>query len=181
MWAGWRTSPRRCWWSCSDFCLSRVSSRIVGLIGSLGEPGLGHDDRDADGDVGDLPGEGMDGAGVWRAGHHDWRRGVHRGVERRRHIAGSEDGLPDRATPWKQQVALMIGVVVSTVAIGFTLNLMNTGLQEFRAAPQPWNMQRAASGRVGTERCEAAARSSFPCWGRTRRIDCASQATSTWC
>jgi len=38
------------------------------------------------------------------------------------------------STPWKQQVALMIGVVVSTVAIGFTLNLMNTGLQQFRSA-----------------------------------------------
>ncbi|MGO9438022.1 MAG: OPT family oligopeptide transporter [Terracidiphilus sp.] len=44
------------------------------------------------------------------------------------------------STPWKQQVALMIGVVVSTVAIGFTLNLMNTGLQQFRAAPQVWNL-----------------------------------------
>jgi len=44
------------------------------------------------------------------------------------------------STPWKQQVALMIGVVVSTVAIGFTLNLMNTGLEQFRAADQPWNI-----------------------------------------
>ncbi len=44
------------------------------------------------------------------------------------------------STPWKQQVALMIGVVVSTLVIGFTLNLMNTGLEVFRAAPQPWNL-----------------------------------------
>jgi uncharacterized oligopeptide transporter (OPT) family protein len=44
------------------------------------------------------------------------------------------------STPWKQQVALMIGVVVSTVAIGWTLNLMNTGLQQFRVAAQPWNL-----------------------------------------
>ncbi len=44
------------------------------------------------------------------------------------------------ATPRLQQIALMIGVVVSTVVIGFTLNLMNTGLQEFHAAPQPWNL-----------------------------------------
>jgi hypothetical protein len=34
----------------------------------------------------------------------------------------------------------MIGVVVSTVAIGFTLNLMNTGLQEFHEASQPWTL-----------------------------------------
>ena len=44
------------------------------------------------------------------------------------------------STPWKQQVALMIGVVISTVAIGFTLNLMNTGLQQFHAAAQPWDI-----------------------------------------
>jgi uncharacterized oligopeptide transporter (OPT) family protein len=37
------------------------------------------------------------------------------------------------STPRLQQIALMIGVVVSTVAIGLTLNLMNTGLQEFHA------------------------------------------------
>src|ERR1700684_3788255 len=43
------------------------------------------------------------------------------------------------STPWKQQVALMIGVVISTVVIGWTLNLMNTNLQEFRAAAQPWD------------------------------------------
>ncbi len=44
------------------------------------------------------------------------------------------------STPRLQQIALMIGVVVSTIAIGFTLNLMNTGLQSFRAASQPWNL-----------------------------------------
>jgi hypothetical protein len=42
------------------------------------------------------------------------------------------------STPRLQQIALMIGVVVSTIVIGFTLNLMNTGLQEFHAAAQPW-------------------------------------------
>jgi putative OPT family oligopeptide transporter len=44
------------------------------------------------------------------------------------------------ATPRLQQIALMIGVVVSTVVIGGTLNLMNKGLQEFHAAPQAWNI-----------------------------------------
>jgi len=44
------------------------------------------------------------------------------------------------ATPRLQQLALIIGVVVSTIVIGFTLNLMNTGLQEFHAAPQPWDI-----------------------------------------
>ncbi|MGA2672369.1 MAG: oligopeptide transporter, OPT family [Terracidiphilus sp.] len=50
------------------------------------------------------------------------------------------------STPRLQQLALMIGVVVSTLAIGFTLNLMNTGLQEFREAPQTWDMNAAHPG-----------------------------------
>ena len=50
------------------------------------------------------------------------------------------------STPWKQQVALMIGVVVSTVAIGGTLNLMNDNLQQFRAASQPWDLNTPHAG-----------------------------------
>ncbi len=42
------------------------------------------------------------------------------------------------ATPWKQQLALMVGVCVSTVAIGATLNAMNRGLEEFRTADKAW-------------------------------------------
>ncbi len=44
------------------------------------------------------------------------------------------------STPRLQQIALIIGVVVSTVAIGFTLQLMNRGLEEFRAMAQPWDL-----------------------------------------
>ena len=44
------------------------------------------------------------------------------------------------ATPWKQQLALMVGVCVSTVAIGATLNAMNRGLEEFRTADKAWNV-----------------------------------------
>jgi uncharacterized oligopeptide transporter (OPT) family protein len=50
------------------------------------------------------------------------------------------------STPRLQQIALMIGVVVSTVAIGLTLNLMNTGLQEFRSAAQPWDINASHPG-----------------------------------
>jgi putative OPT family oligopeptide transporter len=50
------------------------------------------------------------------------------------------------ATPRLQQIALMIGVVVSTVVIGWTLNLMNTGLQEFHASAQPWDLQASHPG-----------------------------------
>jgi putative OPT family oligopeptide transporter len=50
------------------------------------------------------------------------------------------------STPRLQQIALMIGVVVSTVVIGATLNLMNTGLQEFHAAAQPWDLNASHPG-----------------------------------
>ena len=41
------------------------------------------------------------------------------------------------ATPWKQQLALMIGVIISVFSIGFTLNAMNKGLEEFQRLPNP--------------------------------------------
>jgi putative OPT family oligopeptide transporter len=41
------------------------------------------------------------------------------------------------ATPAKQQLALMVGVTVSVVAIGMTLGLMNAGLESFRPANIP--------------------------------------------
>ena len=55
------------------------------------------------------------------------------------------------ATPRLQQIALMIGVCVSTVVIGLTLSAMNTGLQEFRAAAQPWDITTAHSGVVAQQ------------------------------
>jgi putative OPT family oligopeptide transporter len=44
------------------------------------------------------------------------------------------------STPWKQQLALIVGVCVSTVAIGATLIAMNRGLEEFRPANEAWNI-----------------------------------------
>ncbi len=41
------------------------------------------------------------------------------------------------ATPWKQQMAVMAGVVISVFSIGATLNAMNTGLEEFQRLPKP--------------------------------------------
>jgi uncharacterized oligopeptide transporter (OPT) family protein len=40
------------------------------------------------------------------------------------------------ATPWKQQVAVMIGVIVSVFAIGPTLTAMNKGFESFQTMPQ---------------------------------------------
>jgi uncharacterized oligopeptide transporter (OPT) family protein len=44
------------------------------------------------------------------------------------------------STPWKQQVALMIGVCVSTFAIGLTLNAMNRALEDFRPMQKAWDL-----------------------------------------
>jgi uncharacterized oligopeptide transporter (OPT) family protein len=41
------------------------------------------------------------------------------------------------ATPWKQQVAIMVGVIVSIFSIGVTLNAMNRGLEQFQRLQKP--------------------------------------------
>ena len=41
------------------------------------------------------------------------------------------------ATPWKQQVALIFGVMVCIFSIGATLNAMNRGLEQFQRLPTP--------------------------------------------
>ena len=55
------------------------------------------------------------------------------------------------ATPYRQQVALMIGVMVSVFVIGGTLMLMNFGLSEFRPTQLPLNIEqvRAEQGQRG--------------------------------
>jgi putative OPT family oligopeptide transporter len=50
------------------------------------------------------------------------------------------------STPVRQQWALLIGVTVSTIAIGATLNLMNTGLQKYVPTQIPLNVQAMPSG-----------------------------------
>src|SRR5580698_147107 len=41
------------------------------------------------------------------------------------------------ATPWKQQLAIMVGVIVCTFSIGATLNAMNNGLEQFQRLQKP--------------------------------------------
>ena len=50
------------------------------------------------------------------------------------------------ATPRKQQIALVVGACVSTLAIGATLQLMNQGLAEFRQTARPWDITAVHSG-----------------------------------
>jgi putative OPT family oligopeptide transporter len=50
------------------------------------------------------------------------------------------------ATPWKQQLAVMIGVCVSTVVIGLTLSAMNKGLEEFRSTDRAWDISAVHEG-----------------------------------
>jgi len=41
------------------------------------------------------------------------------------------------ATPWKQQMAVMVGVIISVFSIGATLNAMNAGLENFQRLRTP--------------------------------------------
>jgi putative OPT family oligopeptide transporter len=52
------------------------------------------------------------------------------------------------ATPWKQQLAVMVGVIVSVFSIGITLNAMNQGLEVFTPmkAPIPYNLSTPIDG-----------------------------------
>ena len=50
------------------------------------------------------------------------------------------------STPVRQQMGLLIGVTVSTIAIGATLNLMNTGLQRYVPAQIPVEIQALPQG-----------------------------------
>jgi putative OPT family oligopeptide transporter len=50
------------------------------------------------------------------------------------------------ATPFWQQMGLLVGVTVSTAAIGLTLNLMNTGLERYIPVQIPVNIQALPSG-----------------------------------
>jgi putative OPT family oligopeptide transporter len=50
------------------------------------------------------------------------------------------------ATPFWQQMGLLIGVTVSTIAIGATLNLMNKGLEKYLPTQIPVTLQALPSG-----------------------------------
>ena len=71
------------------------------------------------------------------------------------------------ATPRLQRFAFLIGIVVSTVAIGFTLRVMNEGSQEFREAPQAWNLTAPHEG-VAVQNDTASLWESFPVLGANK-------------
>jgi putative OPT family oligopeptide transporter len=50
------------------------------------------------------------------------------------------------STPVRQQMGLLIGVTISTIAIGATLNLMNTGLQKYIPTQIPLDVQALPTG-----------------------------------
>ena len=50
------------------------------------------------------------------------------------------------STPFWQQMGLLVGVTISTVAIGATLNLMNKGLEKYIPTPIPVDIQALPSG-----------------------------------
>lgn len=64
------------------------------------------------------------------------------------------------ATPWKQQVAVMVGVFVSVFAIGPTLTAMNNAFESFQKMPQP-RVLSLSSLPVGVQNEGGFSRSSF--------------------
>src|SRR5712664_2116585 len=50
------------------------------------------------------------------------------------------------STPFWQQMGLLVGVTISTFAIGATVNLMNKGLEKYIPTPIPVNIQALPSG-----------------------------------
>jgi uncharacterized oligopeptide transporter (OPT) family protein len=50
------------------------------------------------------------------------------------------------ATPARQQLALIVGVIISVIAIGYTLKGMNSALEEFQTANIPVNINNLPSG-----------------------------------
>jgi putative OPT family oligopeptide transporter len=50
------------------------------------------------------------------------------------------------ATPWKQQLALMVGVMASVIAVGGTLKLMNVGLAEYKPMQMAINIEQLPAG-----------------------------------
>src|SRR5262249_58067518 len=50
------------------------------------------------------------------------------------------------ATPLRQQLGLLVGVTVSTIAIGATLNLMNRGLEKYIPTQIPVSLQSLPAG-----------------------------------
>ena len=99
----------------------------------LVESGERHDHRHADGHMRDVSRRRLDRQRLCRARAHDWRRRLHRFGDCGRHVAGLEDRLSWSARrPIWQQIGLVIGVMVSSFAIGGTLILMNVGLAQYR-------------------------------------------------
>ncbi len=78
------------------FLFVTVSSRLTGEIGSSSNPISGHDDRDAPADLPHLPRRRLDRERLLRHGALGRRHRLHRGLQRREHVPGPEDGLHPR-------------------------------------------------------------------------------------
>ncbi len=122
------------------FLFVTVSSRIVGLIGSSANPISGMTIATLMATSAIFLVEG------WTAPAFGALAITIRGVVC---IASAEAGDTSQdlktgflvgSTPYKQRWAFLIGIVISTIAIGFTLKLMNQGFQEFHAMQIPWNL-----------------------------------------
>ena len=67
------------------------------------------------------------------------------------------------ATPFWQQMGLLVGVTVSTLAIGATLNLMNKGLEKYIPTQIPVSVAGAALRRKSRTRHHSPIRARTMC------------------
>ena len=61
---------------------------------------------------------------------------LHRGVERRHDLAGSEDRLSGRRTPRNQQIAILIGALASALVLGPILLRLNDSATVYVQLPR---------------------------------------------
>ncbi|MGA3371420.1 MAG: oligopeptide transporter, OPT family [Terracidiphilus sp.] len=73
------------------------------------------------------------------------------------------------ATPRKQRYAFLIGILVSTFAVGYTVQKMNTVFTEFHAAPQPWDLSVPHSGVVVQSNPEGLSDKGIPVIGADKK------------
>ena len=129
----------------------------------VGQSGERDDHRHADGDLCDVPGDGVDRAGVFRAGDHHRRRRVRRRGECRGDIAGLEDRVPD----WRDAVSPAVGLDDRRHGVGVR-HRRNADADELRALRVPAD---AAGARSSTRSERNRACVAQPCgWKRNWTI-----------
>jgi hypothetical protein len=135
--------------SSSDFFFVTVASRIVGLVGSSNSPYLRDDHRHVDGHLFDFYCSRLEWKAVRTIGLGGRRNDLYRSSQCGCHFPGFERrGTSLAPRPRYQQLALFIGAIVSSIAIGLVVKVLDT------ANSQTWP-RRGLTHAIGSERYAA--------------------------